>query len=212
MSEVVYKYRYFVMKKNVREAIKAAFKDTTVLRARDLEQQGFTRPMLRNMLQQGQLQRIDRGLYTTPDADVSENHTLAEVATHTPNAVVCLLSALKFHGLTTQNPHETWIAIDGKAHQPRIACTPMRVVRFSGAALSEGQEMYNIEGVKVRIYNLAKTVADCFKFRNKIGLDVALEALRECVHSKRCSLTEIMRYAHICRVDKIMQPYLEALM
>jgi predicted transcriptional regulator of viral defense system len=208
----VYKYRQVVMKKSVQNTIKAAFRNTTVLRARDLEQRGLDRPMLQRLLQQGQLQRIDRGLYTTPDAEVSENHTLAEVATHTPNAVVCLLSALRFHGLTTQNPHETWIAIDGKAHQPRSTHIPMRVARFSGAALSEGQEMHNIEGVKVRIYNPAKTVADCFKFRNKIGIDVAIEALRECVHTKRCTPSEIMRYAHICRVDNIIRPYLEALM
>jgi predicted transcriptional regulator of viral defense system len=200
------------MKKNVQRAIKAAFRDTTILHARALEQQGFTRPMLRNMLQQGQLQRVDRGLYMMPDAEIGENHTLAEVATHTPNAVVCLLSALRFHGLTTQNPHEIWVAIDGKAHQPKSAHIPIRVVRFSGAALKEGQETHNIEGVQVRIYNPAKTVADCFKFRNKIGLDVAIEALRECVQSKRCKPSEIIRYAQICRVDRIIRPYLEALL
>ena len=182
-----------------------------MLRARDLEQQGLTRTMLSHLIQQGQLQRIDRGLYMIPDSEVSENHTLAEVATHTPNAVICLLSALRFHGLTTQNPHETWVAIDGKAHQPRNSQIPMRVVRFSGAALSEGQETHTIEGVKVRVYSPAKTVADCFKFRNKIGIDVAIEALRECVHSKQCTPSQIMRYAHICRVNTVIRPYLEAL-
>lgn len=200
------------MEKSIQNTIKTAFRNTTILRSRDLEYQGFTRTMLRNLLQQGQLQRIDRGLYAMPDAKVSENHTLAEVATHTPSAVVCLLSALRFHGLTTQNPHEIWIAIDGKAHQPRITHVPIRVVRFSGAALSEGHETHKIEGVKVRIYNTAKTVADCFKYRNKIGLDVAIEALRDCVNSKRCTPNELIKYAHICRVDKIMRPYLEALM
>jgi predicted transcriptional regulator of viral defense system len=210
-SELVYIYRRIVMKKNVQRAIKAAFQATSVLRSRDLEQEGFNRPMLKHMLQQGQLHRLDRGLYTVPDAEVGENHTLAEVATHTPHAVVCLLSALRFHGLTTQNPHETWIAIDGKAHQPKSTHLPMKIARFSGTALSEGQGTHKIEGVNVRIYNPAKTVADCFKYRNKIGLDIAIEALRDCVHSKRCTPNELMQYAHICRVDKIMRPYLEAM-
>jgi predicted transcriptional regulator of viral defense system len=125
--------------------------------------------------------------------------------------VVCLLSALRFHNLTTQAPHEIWLALDRKARRPAVDYLPLRVVRFSGAALDECQEQHLIEGVRVRIYNIAKTVADCFKYRNKIGLDVALEALREAWRNKSCTMSELTHYARICRVSNVMKPYLESL-
>jgi predicted transcriptional regulator of viral defense system len=125
--------------------------------------------------------------------------------------VVCLLSALRLHELTTQSPYEVWLAIPNNARAPRIDYPPIRVVRFSGAALSEGIEERKIDGVTVRFTNVPKTIADCFKYRNKIGLDVALEALHEAWNSKRCQMDELWHYASICRVSNVIRPYLESL-
>jgi predicted transcriptional regulator of viral defense system len=141
----------------------------------------------------------------------SEHEMLAAVSARVPHGVVCLLSALRFHDLTTQNPAEVWLAIDRKARAPAQRELPLRIVRFSGKARIKGIEEHFIDGVRVRIYNPAKTVADCFKYRRKIGTDVALEALRDCCRSKRCSLDELSRYAAVCRVTNVMQPYLEAI-
>ena len=135
----------------------------------------------------------------------------AEVCKRVPNGVVCLMSALQFHGLTTQSPHEIWLAIDHKARHPKEPMLPMRIVRFSGQALTNGIEKHTVEGVKVKVFSPAKTVADCFKYRNKIGLDVAIESLRDCMRSRRCTMDELWEYAKICRVANVMKPYLESL-
>ena len=124
--------------------------------------------------------------------------------------MICLLSALRFHGLTTQNPAEVWLAIDRKARAPREPELPLRIVRFSGAARTAGVETHRIDGVAVPVYGVAKTVADCFKYRRKIGTDVALEALRDCWRSGSCSMDELWRYAAVCRVTNVMRPYLES--
>jgi len=134
-----------------------------------------------------------------------------EVASRVPQSVICLLSALRFHGLTTQAPFEIWIAVDRRAWRPRIDYPPIRVLRFSGRALTEGIETHTIGGVKVHVYSPAKTVADCFKYRNKFGLDVALEALRDVWRAKRATIDELLRCARICRVEGVMRPYLESL-
>lgn len=128
-----------------------------------------------------------------------------------PRAIGCLLTALQFHGIGTQSPHEVWIALDRRAARPRLEYPPLRVMRFSGEALTEGVEQHVVDGVSVRVYCAAKTVADCFKYRNKIGLDVALEALRECRRLRKCSNDDIWRYAKICRVARVMMPYMEAM-
>jgi predicted transcriptional regulator of viral defense system len=156
------------------------------------------------------LERISRGLYGVPDSDVTENQSLAEIAKLYPDVVVCLLSALQFHGLTTQMPRQVWIAVDVDGRAPAKSPVPVRVVRFSGGALTEGVEIHNVGSVPVQVYSVAKTVADCFKFRNKIGTDVAVEALRESLRDRRTSPDELLRFAAICRVEKVMQPYLEA--
>lgn len=135
---------------------------------------------------------------------------LAAASARVPHGVVCLLSALRFHELTTQNPAEIWLAIDRKARAPKAPELPLRIVRFSGAALTEGVETHRIDGVSVRVTSPAKTVADCFKYRRKIGADVALEALRECWRTRRCSVDALWRYAKVCRVTTVMRPYLEA--
>jgi predicted transcriptional regulator of viral defense system len=157
------------------------------------------------------LDRPARGLYTVHDAQVTEHHSLAEACKRVPHGVVCLISALRFHGFTTQAPFEVWLAIDRKARRPRQDLPPLRIVRFSGKALTQGIETHLIEGVKVRLYSPAKTIADCFKYRNKIGLDVALEALRECWRERRCTMDELWRFAKTCRVSNVMRPYLESL-
>jgi predicted transcriptional regulator of viral defense system len=182
-----------------------------VVSAADLESQGIPRARLYRLVREGLLERVDRGLYVTNDHDGTEGHALALVAKRAPCAVVCLISALQFHELTTQIAHEVWIAIPEKARRPRITHPPLRIVRFSGAALSEGVEVHRIEGVPVHITSAAKTVADCFKYRNKIGLDVALEALRDAWRARKVTMEEIDRFARICRVQRIMRPYLEAL-
>lgn len=191
--------------------LKTAFRSASILRTRDLEKRGIWRTKLRHFVNQGNLRRIGRGLYSLPNTKVGENHTLAEAGKRVPQAVVCLLSALRFHGLTTQQPNEVWLALNGKARAPKADYLPIRLVRFSGPALQKGQEKHLIEGVTVRIYNPAKTVADCFKYRNKIGLDVALEALREIWRTRQCSISNLMHYARICRVANVMRPYLESL-
>lgn len=181
-----------------------------VLRPRDLEPEGLSRETLRRLTAAGDLERRGRGLYVVPDAAASEHEMLAAVSARVPHAVVCLLSALRFHELTTQNPSEVWLAIDRKARAPAVGDLPLRIVRFSGKARVKGIEEHDIDGVTVRIYNPAKTVADCFKYRRKIGMDVALEALRDYWRSRRGTMDELWRYAAVCRVTNVMRPYLEA--
>jgi len=183
----------------------------SVFRTHDLEAKGVSRPTIAKLASRGVLHRVGRGLYVKANAAIGENHTLAEIGRRVPNGVVCLLSALRFHNLTTQSPHEIWIAINGRAWSPKIDYLHLRVVRFSGAAFNEGQEQHVIEGVPVRIYNPAKTVADCFKYRNKIGLDVAIEALRDAWRKRACNMSELTHFARICRVSNVMRPYLESL-
>ena len=145
------------------------------------------------------------------DADLGEKHNLAQAGKRVPRGGICLLSALRFHGLTTQNPFEVWIAIDQKARRPAVSYPPLRIIHLSGKAFSSGIESHRIEGINVRVYSAAKSVADCFKFRNKIGIDVALEALRDYRRKHRSGMDELLRYAKLARVTRVMQPYLESL-
>lgn len=183
-----------------------------VLRPRDLKPHGITRACLSRLCRRGVLSRVGRGLYMLPGADVTEHHDLAEACKRVPHGVVCLLAALRFHELTTQAPFEVWLAISGSARRPRVRDLPLRFVRFSGDALTSGVEEHNIEGVAVKVYCAAKTVADCFKYRHKIGLDVAIEALRDCRRERRCTVDELWHYARICRVANVMRPYVEAIL
>lgn len=180
-----------------------------IFRSRDLG--AIPRQYLRLAEEQGKVTRVARGLYFGSDADITENHDLALAGKRIPHGVVCLLSALRFHELATQMPHEVWLAIDTKARMPKMEYPPLRIVRFSGAALSYGAAPRTIEGVTVRITTPAKTVADCFKYRNKIGLDVALEALRACYRERKATLDEIWQAAKVCRVANVIRPYMESL-
>lgn len=181
-----------------------------VLRPRDLEPYGLDPILLRRLQAAGRLERRARGIYVPSDGDFSEQHMLAETAVRIPRGIVCLLSALRFHDLTTQNPTEIWLAIDHHARTPREPEIPLRVVRFSGAALTAGVEAHKIDGTPVRVYDAAKTIADCFKFRNKIGIDIAIEALRDYLRRRNRKMDTLWRYAEIDRVQSVMRPYLEA--
>ena len=182
-----------------------------LIRPCDVEARGFSRMTLSALARQGKLTRLSRGLYALPDRSASEHTTLADVASKHPSVLVCLLSALQFHGLTTQSPFEVWVAIANKARAPKMDYPPLRIVRFSGDALTEGVEEHLVDGITVRVTSVAKTVADCFKYRNKIGLDVALEALREAWNAKRVKMDDLWHYAQVCRVANVMRPYLEVL-
>ena len=182
-----------------------------ILRVKDLREQGINPEYLRRLCNRGELTRIARGLYISADADISANIGLAQAAKWIPHGVVCLVSALQFHNVGTQSPHEIWMAIDRDIRRPRIDYPPLRIMRFSGQAFTEGVEEHKIEGVPVKVYSIAKTVVDCFKYRNKIGLDVAIEALRDCRQNKTCTNDELWQYANICRVARIIKPYMEAI-
>jgi predicted transcriptional regulator of viral defense system len=182
-----------------------------MVRPRDIESIGLPREYLIRLHRQGKLNRSGRGIYTLQDANVTERHSYAEVAKRMPEAVICLLSALAFHEITTQSPASVWIALGKGARSPALTSPSLKIVRLSGPSLTHGIENNQVEGVPVRVYSAAKTVADCFKFRNKIGLDVAIEALKDCLRQKKASVNEIYRYAKVCRVSNVIRPYMEAL-
>lgn len=182
-----------------------------VIRAHEIRTAGIHPEYLRRLCKSGHLIRTGRGLYVLADGDFTEHHGLAEASKRVPHGIICLLSSLNYHEIGTQNPHEVWMAIDRAMRTPKVDYPPVRIFRFSGPSLKEGIVEKMIEGVPVRVYNTAKTVADCFKYRNKVGIDVAIEALKECWHSRRCTIDELVHYAQICRVQKIMQPYMEAI-
>ena len=182
-----------------------------VMRARDLARQGISRQHLQRMTQQGELLHIGRGLYSRPDATITENHTLAQVCARVPHGVICLASALQFHELTTQSPWQVWLLVERHARTPKLDYPPLRIMRAGAEFLTEGVEEHKIEGVPVHVTNVARTVADCFKYRNKIGLAVAMEALRESLRERRADRASLHHYARLCRVERVMQPYLEML-
>lgn len=181
-----------------------------VLRPRDAESAGISGAYLNKLHAEGLLDRPSRGLYVLANAEASEHRTLVEACVRVPQAVVCLLSALQFHGLTTQAPFEVWLAIGTKDRLPNVAYPPLRIVRFSGEARRFGIQEDQAEGVTIRVYSPAKTVADCFKYRNKIGLDVAIEALRDCLRQQAATMDQIWRAAKVCRMTNVMRPYMEA--
>lgn len=181
-----------------------------IIRAEDVEAVGISRNYLYRMHKEGLLEKNAVGLYTLPEAPVTENSSLAEVAKRLPHAVVCLISALSYHEITTQIPHEIWLTIPRGSWRPDVEYPPLNLTYVSGPAYSFGIQEHVINGVAVKIYSPAKTVADCFKFRNKVGLDVAIEALREAWRSRKVTMDELVEAAGIDRVSKIMRPYLEA--
>lgn len=181
------------------------------LRSSDLDALGVPRVYLTRLTASSRLEKVGRGLYRLPESALFEHDSLAIIATRVPQAVFCLLTALQFHKLTTQLPRQIWIAMPRGSHLPRIDYPPVKMVQYSGAAYAQGIENHERDQVILRVYSVAKTVVDCFKHRNKIGLDVALEALREARERNQVSADELWRYAKICRVANVMRPYLEAL-
>ena len=182
-----------------------------LLRAGDLEARGIPRSHLVGMLRRGEVERISRGLYRLRDAPLNELETIAAVSKRIPGAIVCLLTALHVHGIGTQAPRDVWIAIDRKARKPQVPELPVRVVRFSGAMLRYGIQTREVLGVSIRLTSPARTVVDCFRYRNKIGLDVALEALRDVIRSRKATMDEITRVADVCRIETVISPYLESI-
>jgi predicted transcriptional regulator of viral defense system len=193
------------------EQVRELVRQYGVLRPRDLVACGLPGAYLGRLAQEGLVERVGRGLYRSRSVALTEQHTLAEVCRRVPQGVVCLLSALRFHNLTTQSPAEVWLALGSKTRTPKTDLLPLRIVRFSAAALAAGIEERLVEGVPVRVYDPAKTVVDCFKYRNKIGLEVALEALRMGWRERRLTMDQLWGYATICRMTNVMRPYLESL-
>lgn len=199
------------MAKTKSEKLVELVRQQHIVRPRDLECAGIPRNYLSRLVKKGQLQKLDRGIYTAKELPASEHISLLEVSRKVPKATICLLSALSFHEIGTQVPSEVWIAIDVKAWTPRITSPAVRIMRFSGDALHFGVQEKQITGGTIRVYSPAKTIADCFKFRNKVGLDVALEALRDCYRQKKATMNELFEAAKVCRVANVMRPYLESL-
>ena len=181
-----------------------------IIRAEDVETVGISRNYLYRMHKEGLLEKSAVGLYALPEAPVTENWSLVEISKRMPQAVACLISALSYHMITTQIPHEIWLAIPRGSWRPEVEYPPLNLIYVSEPAYSFGVQEHVINGVTVKIYSPAKTVADCFKFRNKVGLDVAIEALREAWRSRKVTIGELVEAAEINRVSKIMRPYLEA--
>ena len=186
-------------------------KEKSLVRPKDFEDIKGARVRLSQLVASGELIKVGRGLYAAAENDFDERQSLLEAARLVPQGVVCLLSALHFHELTTQNPFEIWLAVEGTSRKPQIETLPLNVFRFSGAAFVEGIETHEIKGIRLRVYNPAKTVADCFKYRNKIGLDVAIEALRDVWRQKKATADELWHYAKVCRMSNVMRPYLESI-
>jgi predicted transcriptional regulator of viral defense system len=189
----------------------------TVLKARgiarlaELRAEGVTAATMSRMERNGEVLRLARGLYQLPDAPLDAHHSLAEAAKRLPKGVVCLVSALAFHQLTDQLPRQVWIAIGQKDWGPKIDGAPVRLVRFTDRLLTEGVESHTVEGVPVKVFGVAKTIADCFRYRNKIGLSVAIEGLQEALRQRRTTPGEIARQAERGAVATVIRPYLEAL-
>jgi predicted transcriptional regulator of viral defense system len=181
-----------------------------LLGAADVRARGWSPQLLLRLHQAGKLQRMARGLYSLPGAEITEHQSLIEICHQAPLAVVCLLSALQFHEVGTPLAHEVWIAMPEGTHAPRLDYPRLRVARMRGPAYSEGIVSVTEFGAAIRVYSVAKTVADCFKFRHKIGLDVAIEALKDAWRTRKFTMPELSHFARINRVERVMQPYLEA--
>lgn len=182
-----------------------------LLRPSDLDALEIPRMVLTRMTAAGQLEKTGRGLYRLPNSEITEHDGLTTVATKVPQAVFCLLTALQLHGLTTQLPRQVWIAMPRGSHLPKIDHPPIKMIQVSGDAYPAGIEIVQSEAIALRVYGVARTVVDCFKHRNKIGLDVAIEALRDARSQKKASAEELWHYAKLCRVANVMRPYLEAI-
>lgn len=192
-------------------SLPADIRNRGLFRLAEARAAGLHPEQVRRLIRQGELTRLGRGLYAPASFAPGENHTLAEVAKRVPKGIVCLLTALRFHGLGTQHPREIWLAVDRRAGVPRLDVAALRVVRVSGAALTAGIDEHDIEGVTIRVTSPARTVVDCFRFRNKIGVDVAVEALRDYRRLRKGTADELWRQAYRLRMARVMRPYWDAI-
>jgi predicted transcriptional regulator of viral defense system len=199
------------MAKNQQKKVLALTRKLGVLRPRDLKSSRIPRTHLKQLVERGDLLKTGRGLYIPADTPMTENHSLAEAAKRSPKGVICLVSALRFHDLTTENPTEVWIAIPRGTRPPKSTTPALRVVTLSGEMMTAGIHRHVIQGVSVPVYGVAKTVADCFRFRNRIGVNLAVEALRDAWRNKKATAEELWHYAKICRVLNVMRPYFDSL-
>ncbi|MBI9106866.1 MAG: transcriptional regulator [Spirochaetales bacterium] len=191
--------------------VKQLLLNNTIISAKELSSVGVHRETIRRLIQTGEMIRIDKGLYSSPQFIPNEKYSLIIAQKIVTRGVVCLLSALSFHEVGTQNPSEVWMAISRPSRVPRTDNTPVKIITFSGASFTEGIETHQIDNDQIYVYCISKTIADCFKYRNKIGLDVAIEALKDVIQNKRATIDEIIHYAEICRVKEILRPYMESL-
>lgn len=184
---------------------------TGIVRMSDLTKKGITRATISRLVSESKLEKLAPGLYCLPGTEFSEKESLVIIAKRVPQAVFCLLTALQIHDLTTQLPRKVWIAMPKGSHTPKMNYPPLKMVQYSDEAFSEGVEIIESDNINLRVYNVAKTIADCFKHRNKIGLDVAMEVLKEAYVKNKVSVDELWHYAKICRVANVMRPYIEAI-
>lgn len=193
------------------ERILEIAEEKQLIKPRDLITEKIPTVYLTRLVKQGKLLQVGHGLYTLPETQFDENQSFLEVQHLVPNGVFCLLTALQFHNLTTQNPFQVWIAVDRNAAVPRIRSVQSRIFRMSGEMFSAGIEEHQVEGGAIRVYSAAKTVADCFKYRNKVGLGVAMEALKDAWRKRLIAMDELWHFAQINRVSNVMIPYLHML-
>ncbi|MBY5836246.1 type IV toxin-antitoxin system AbiEi family antitoxin domain-containing protein [Rhizobium leguminosarum] len=182
-----------------------------ILRLRDFKAEGIGPETVARLVREETVVRLARGVYQLSDASLEAAHTLAEASSVVPKGVVCLISALQFHELTLQMPSAVWMAIERTAWRPRIDYPRIRFVRFAGECLNEGVTRHRIEGIEVPVTDPARTIVDCFKYRNKIGLGIAMEGLREGLRHRRCTPDELWRHAQGARIWSVMRPYVEAM-
>jgi predicted transcriptional regulator of viral defense system len=197
------------MPRTYRQRLESLLKTHGFLDRKSVADAGIHTQYLTRLVAEGALERVAPGRYRYPNAEVTEHHGLVLASIAAPRGVVCLLSALNFHGIGTQVPAEIWIAIERGSTVPRLNAAPLRIVRYSGKAFSEGIEIHQIERQPVHVYSVAKTLADLFKARNRIGVEVAVEALREAWRDRRFKMSELDRAAKVCRVERVMRPYVE---
>jgi len=194
-----------------RDKARQLLSDHGMLRAREFEEHGISHSYIAKLADDGDLQRLARGVYATADHKATEHHDLAIIQKRIPHAVFCLRTALRFHELTTALPNRVHIAVERTKGEPTLEWPPLEVFHISESQFVAGIETHKLrEGPTIRMYSPARTVADCFKFRNRLGLDLALEALEDCLSQDRCTVDELLEFADVCRVKNVIRPYIEA--
>ncbi len=195
-----------------RKHIQEILSEEGVIRAKELVRHDISPEYLNHLADEGMVERLARGVYASPDYEATEHFDLVIVQKRVPQGVFCLLTALSFHDLTTQIPSDVYLAVERGQHKPQLEWPPLNVFHISESQFDAGIEEYQLEsGPTLRVYSPARTVADCFKFRNRIGLDVAIEALHDCWDQQQATVDEIMKYAEVCRVKNVIRPYLQAI-